>query len=130
MDTRRLSDHDQTIEIEKLIAEESDPRVRVQLMLMHKLTGSVATIGATVAELDTKFAAHSRGEEAVLNQIKGGWKVAAWIFGIAQVAIGYAYIDLHDSLDKLAEQQQVDVVAHERLDGRIKVIESQKGIRK
>ena len=125
-----MSDHDQSAEIEKMIAEESDPRIRVQLMMMHKLTGSVATIGITVADLDSKFARHASDESAIFNQIKGGWKVAAWVFGIAQAIFCYVYIDLHADVKELMEKNQQDRIEHASMNTRLDSVEKQLRARK
>lgn len=125
MDSRRMSDHDQTAEIEKMIAEEADPRIRVQLMMMHRLTGSVATIGITVADLDKKFTNHARGEEALLNQVRGGWKVAAWVFGIAQTVFCFAYLDIRSDVKDLTTKAYEDKTSHAAINNRLDVIERQ-----
>lgn len=120
----RQTDHDQTAEIERMISDEPDPRVRVQLLMMHKLTSAVSEIGVNVADLDKKFTKHSVDEAALVNQIKGGWKVAAWVFGIAQVVVVWAYLDIHAQVKDLGEKYHEDVIQHERMEGRIKNIEN------
>lgn len=112
MEARRQTDYDHTEEIERMIASESDPRIRVQLMMMHKLTTAVSDIGANVNDLDKKFSMHSDGESALINQVKGAWRVAAWVFGIAQLIIAYVYIDINSQVKTLSVQQQKDQLEH------------------
>lgn len=123
MFNRRETDRDQAAEIERMISEESDARVRVQLMMMHKLTNAVAEISQNVSYLDKKFSTHANDEAALVNQVKGGWKVAAWVFGIAQVVVAGAYMDMRMDVRTLKDAQVNVAVKVERMSENIKSIE-------
>lgn len=122
MELKRSTDNEQTKDIERMIAAEADPRVRVQLMIMHKLTDSVAAIGGSVADLDEKFTTHTVREEAVVNQALATWRILRWLFGIAQVLIVYVYLDLHNDLTALTAAQQ-------DLNARVAVLEAKEKIK-
>jgi lipid II:glycine glycyltransferase (peptidoglycan interpeptide bridge formation enzyme) len=116
---RRKADLDNTDEIEMMIAEETDPRIRVQLLMMHKLTSVVSTMSESLSDLDEKFTAHSADETAVVNQVKGAWKVAAWVFGIAQVVVVFLYTDMNTQVKELHAAYHKDILDHERIIGRV-----------
>ena len=129
-ENRRLSDYDHTVEIEKMIADEPDAHVRVQLLMMHKLINSVATISIIVGDLDEKFSKHAKGEEAILTQIRAVWKIVAWFFGIAVPLLAYVYIDLHNDVEGMIDRYHEDSVAHARFEGRIRTLEDMVKVRK
>lgn len=123
MEYKLASDHDQTAEIERMIGEETDPRVRVQLLMMYKLTSAVTSMGENVSDLDRKFSLHINDDNALVNQIKGAWKVIAWVLGVAQVLVVWVYLDLRTDVRSLAEAQHRDTVQHEHVMGRIEALE-------
>jgi hypothetical protein len=86
-------------DIEHLIAGEEDPKQRVYLIVLNNLNNSLVantdTIRSVSSKLDThlaNFEIYTRDKDAMLNKGRGAWKVAAWILGVAQVAVMSAAI--------------------------------------
>lgn len=141
---RRETDSKEQHDIDKLIAEENDPKVRLHLMVMNSMnrnliantdaTNAVAAMVTNVSkDLEAhveSFEAHTRAEEAYIkqqdariNQGKGAWRVIAYVIGGVQVLglgiWGYASNEIssiHNSIS-VVEKSTID------LDKRLTVLE-------
>ena len=83
---------DEQDEIEKLIAQENNPQLRLQLMIMNRINLSLIANTRTTDEIAEKleqhleqYQLHASKEEALLNKGRGAWKVVAIVIGAVQV---------------------------------------------
>jgi hypothetical protein len=97
-------------DIEHLIAQESDPKQRVFLIVLNNLNISlIANTEATTAigqKLDahlTNFERYTQDKERILNQGKGAWKIIAWALSTAQLLIGAGAVWAHNEIVRLNE---------------------------
>lgn len=79
-------------EIEKLIAQEDNPQLRLQLMIMNRINLSLIANTRTTDEIAIKLEKHLKNYEeraiesdALLNKGRGAWKVMAAVIGFVQV---------------------------------------------
>ncbi len=102
-----MPSHATVYNIEKLIAEENDPKLRAFLILLNEINQSLISNTETTRELSEKLDAHmTRFEEktardtSMLDQARGAWRVIAWVLGGVQViGLGiwtYANSAIHD----------------------------------
>lgn len=95
-------------DIEHLIAGEEDPKQRVYLIVLNNLNNSLVantdTIRSVSSKLDThlmNFESYTKDKDAMLNKGRGAWKVAAWVLGIAQVAVVSAAMGMRSEFTDL-----------------------------
>lgn len=135
---RREIDNPDQLEIERLIAEENDPKVRLHLMVMNRInlsmianTESTREVAATVQMIGTKldnhlthFEEHIRAEDAVINKGKGAWMIFAKVIACVQVIglgiWGYAANEIKGIHSALHNAETADAA----LDKRVTIIES------
>lgn len=142
--SRRDSDSKEQHDIDKLIAEENDPKVRLHLMVMNSMNrnlianteatnavaGMVANVSRDLEAHVENFEAHTTAEEAyikqqdaIVNKGKGAWQVIAYVIGGVQIIglgiWGYASAEIsgiHESIS-IVEKSTID------LDKRLTVLE-------
>lgn len=90
---RRAVDRGQQEEIEDLIAQEQDPKIRLQLMVMNRINLSLVENTNTIQEINSKlethltnFAEHTKTNEALVNKGRGAWRVVIYVFSFLQIA--------------------------------------------
>ncbi len=131
---RRSSPSSQLIaeqeKIEKLISEEQDTKVKLQLMVMNRINLSLIANTNTIHEIGDRLEEHlvnyeqrTRVEDEILNKGKGAWKVVAWIVGIVQ-AIGLVlWNDVRTNMDQTHQHMLENNYAHSIFELRVKKIE-------
>lgn len=135
---RRATDTKEQHDIERLIEQENDPKVRLHLMVMNRInlslianTETINTVARDVTNVAaalnnhlTHFEEHTKAEEAMVNKGKGVWMVMAKIIGGVQlIGLGiwaYASSEISDIHTSLHVFEQADTI----LDKRITIIES------
>mgnify|MGYP000868042924 CR=1 FL=1 len=116
--------------IEKLIAEENDPKLRAFLILLNAINQSLISNTETTRELSDKLDAHlTRFEQKTaqdrsrLDQARGAWRVIAWVLGGVQViGLGiwtYANSAIHEIKTAQAQLQ----VSNARIEQRLQTLE-------
>lgn len=103
-------------DIEHLIAAEPDPKQRVYLIVLNNLNNSLVANTDTIKSVSTKLDTHltnfeqyTRDKDELLNKGRGAWKVAAWVLGIAQLAIGASWVSMRDEFAQLhATDQRIE----------------------
>ena len=90
---RRASDN-RALDIEELIAAEDDTKARAILIVLNSINNSLVANTKTIIDVSDKldehltlYEQHTSAENERLNQGRGAWKVAAWVLGIAQMAL-------------------------------------------
>lgn len=141
---RRETDSREQHDIDKLIAEENDPKTRLHLMVMNSMnrnlianteaTNAVATMVTNVSkDLEAhveRFESHTTAEEAyikqqdaIINKGKGAWQVIAYVIGGVQLIglgiWGYASAEISDIHTSIRSVEKVTT----DLDKRVTVIE-------
>lgn len=93
--------------IESMIAEEDDPKQRLQLIIMNSIKNAVLAntkvAEATAHRLEdhqSDYEQHRKEAAALINKGLGAWKVIAWLLGVAQAlliaGVGYVMTDLKE----------------------------------
>lgn len=95
-------------EINDMIAQENDPKVRLQLMVLQNINASLIANTKTVNDIDKQLTEHLREyvsrtqiEEAFINKGLGAWKIIAWVGGIAQAIILALIVNVSSELKAL-----------------------------
>lgn len=95
-------------DIEHLIAAESDPKQRVFLIVLNNLNGSLientqatASIGQKLDAHLSNFESYTKDKDRLLNQGRGAWLVAAWVLGLAQLAVGASAVWVREEIADL-----------------------------
>lgn len=125
---RRMSDKGN--DIEALIADESDPKQRALLIVLHSINRALVANAETVREVADKLDTHLTeyetrvsAETALYNKGQGAWKVIAWVLGIVQAGViatgGYVVNQVNFIHDSFVELKLTDA----RHDERIKILE-------
>ena len=108
--TYEQSDNDrrQQVEIERLISEESDAKMRLQLMILNKINlALIANTNITNSirqDLDHHldiFAERTRQQDALLNKGRGAWWVVMGALTFAQVIFGSLWITIRDDIKSI-----------------------------
>jgi hypothetical protein len=117
-------------EIEKLIEEENDAQIRLQLMIMNRInlslianTKTIHEIGAKLEEHLTNYEARTKVEDEILNKGKGAWKVIAVIIGIIQAIGLILWNDVRTTMDKTSQALLENSYSHSVFDLRVKKLE-------
>lgn len=97
-------------DIEHLIAEETDPKQRVYLIVLNNLNNSLVanteTIRSVSQKLDThltNFEVYTKDKDALLNKGRGAWKVAAWVLGVAQALAAAGWMTIREEMTQMHE---------------------------
>lgn len=125
---RRMSDKGN--DIETLIANESDPKQRALLIVLHSINRALVANAETVREVADKLDNHlteyeerASMETALFNKGQGAWKVIAWVLGGVQACViatgGYVVREVNFIHDSFVELKLTDA----RHDERLKVLE-------
>ena len=128
---RRATDKAMQDEIRKLIADADDPKDRAFLIILSAINDSLIantqTISSVSEKLDThltKFEEHTRIEEAMVNQGRGMWKLAAGFLGVLQ-AVGLAlWMSVSSSIAELSDFAHKDIAQHAVIDNRLNSLEN------
>lgn len=120
-------------DIGKMIAEENDPKLRVLLLLVNAFnenltenTTAIQNLGQKFDEHLTNFEQRAAQDDALKNQGKGAYKVAAFVIALVQV-IGMAIwlqarADIKDIHSAIADGKN----AVARFEERLKALENKK----
>ena len=126
---RRTTDN-QSLDINQLIADESDPKQRAFLIVLHNInlsleanTNTVRDIGDRLEEHITKFTDHTNNEQVLMAQGKGAWRVMAWVLGIAQIMVISLWSTVKSDLSSLNARDQQYEVGHVQLMNRVDILE-------
>ena len=106
LNNRRETDSKEQHDIDKLIAEENDPKVRLHLMVMNSMnrnlianTEATNAVASMVSNVDKDLKSHIESFEVhtaeeskrikehdeIISNGRFGWKILSWIIGIVQV---------------------------------------------
>ena len=117
---RRASDYNDQREIDSLIAEEQDPKVRLQLVIMNRIAGSIHSMENILVEsteehakLKLDYAEHKKAQEAMENRGKGMALLLNGAKGIIAaliiVTVNFAWNDYQsEKINNRTFQQQND----------------------
>jgi hypothetical protein len=99
------ADRRQQEDIERLIADEEDTKVRLQLMILNKINlALIANTNVTNSirnDLDQHleiFATRTREQDALLNKGRGAWWIVSSGLVLAQVVFGSLWITIRDDM--------------------------------
>lgn len=99
------ADRRQQEDIERLIADEEDPKARLQLMILNKINlALIANTNVTNSirnDLDQHleiFAKRSQEQDALLNKGRGAWWVVTSALVGAQVLFGALWMTIRDDI--------------------------------
>lgn len=135
---RRMQDqHPPSLDIQQMIIEESDPRQRASLIVLHAISMSLEANTATVRDISTKlekhlvrFDSHTSAEQTLMAQGRGAWRVMAWVIGVAQVLAVWAWNDVRSAWKEVRTdvtavvlEQQVLRGAQAEIKGRVSALE-------
>lgn len=127
---RRASDIDEQHEIERLIQQENDPKARLHLMILNRISISLIANTQTINDVATKLDEHltsyeeqSKNTAAAVNQGKGAWKVVSWVLGLVQVVGLGIWASVGADIKHIHESINASVVSDARLDARLSAIE-------
>lgn len=128
-DQRRRS-YDKGNDIEALIVDETDPKQKALLIVLHSINRALVASAETIREVSDKLDSHLTeyenrvsAETALFNKGQGAWKIIAWVLGIVQAGViatgGYVVKEINFIHDSFVELKLTDA----RFDERIKVLE-------
>jgi ferric-dicitrate binding protein FerR (iron transport regulator) len=120
-------------DIDRMIAEEDDPKMRVLLMLVSTFNKNLTENTLAVESLGIKFDTHlttfearSARDDETRSQVKGAWKVLAWVLGVVQ-CIGLAiWIEAKSDIKEIHSAIAEGRAAKIEMDARIKALEGKK----
>lgn len=133
---RRNSDSS-PLDIERLIAQEDDPKVRAQLLIMNSINNSmIASTDMTIANTRAteslnnnfqvhlkNFSDHVKTQDEIRNKGRGAWWVLSWVLGAGWVVtlgfVSFAWGAITGNQRAIADLQITDI----RQDGRITQVE-------
>ncbi len=121
-DTNRRATDALQNQIEELIVAATDPKDKAFLLIMNKIATSLDTNTSLTRALadDFKshtvaFSEHERKEMELINQGRGGFRVALALLGVLQIVVGYVILDTLGAV-KTSQQEitvlQRDVATH------------------
>ena len=107
-------------DIEKLLTEEQDPRTKLQLLILYKLSVAVTSTIAIATETADELEKHKTEYAANINKGRGAWGIfvkillplVAAIIVTMQGLVIYFWGDIHDSVKML--QSSVVTVSTEQ----------------
>jgi len=120
----RRADSEMQKQIEELIKDEADPRERARLLILYQISNILIDNVGAVREVTEKFSNHRTEydthidrEEAFINQGRGMWRLAGWLWSIfavilmaAQGTLMYFYSQHMDAMRNV----QAIVATHEK----------------
>lgn len=122
-----------SLDISKMIAAENDPRQRASLVVLHAISLSLEANTATVRDISEKFEAHriqfqthATTEQLLMSQGRGAWKVMAWVIGLAQFLMVYAWNDAREAWKELRSSVVTVTTTQVELKARIHTLEQAK----
>jgi hypothetical protein len=99
------SDRRSQADIERLISEEQDAKVRLQLMILNKINlALIANTNVTNSirnDLDQHlevFALRTQQQDALMNKGRGAWWVIIGVLSVAQVLFGSLWMTIRDDM--------------------------------
>lgn len=130
IELNRRSTDNQSLDINQLIADESDPKQRAFLIVLHNInlnleanTKTIRDIGDRLEEHITKFTDHANNEHLMVAQGKGAWKVMAWVLGVAQLMVIGLWTTVKTDLASLNAHDQQFEVGLVQLMNRVDILE-------
>jgi hypothetical protein len=129
------NDRRQQLEIEKLIGEEEDAKVRLQLMILNRINlALIANTNVTNSirhDLDQHleiFAERSKQQDALLNKGRGAWWVVMGALTFAQVVFGSLWITIRDDLKGIRADISTVSIEQAKRSARIENVEKTVGL--
>ena len=129
--TRRLTET-QTLDINQMIADESDPKHRAFLIVLNSINQNLEANTRTICDINDRleshidlFTQHSSAEQILVAQGRGAWKVLAWVLSIAQVGVIGLFVNINAQLGAFAERNQQAEINLVQLTTRLDTIEKQ-----
>lgn len=120
-----------TFDLDKMIAEESDPKMRVLLLLVSAsndlLAENTKAVEAWGNKLDkhlVNFEERAAREDDLRSQGKGAWRVLAMVSGIAYALVVALYVQLRTEINENRTAVQIGIAQDARHDARIGAIEA------
>ncbi len=137
--TRRASDKRQD-DIERLIANEDDPKQRGLMIVLQSINRSLIanTISTQSTQLEVEkhrqefmqhlnnFEKHAMNEEAIMNKGKGAWWVLSAVLMVAQSFVIYAWRDSRIEIESMKASAIESELLHGKLKSRIEYLEKAK----
>ena len=134
---RRVYDSKEQHDIERLIEQENDPKVRLHLMILNRLhlcmvantestkevANMVTKVGTKLDEHLTNYEEHTKQEQALINKGRGAWRVIAWVIGAVQVIGLGIWVKASEEITHMTTVVHVLEQTDARLDTRITVLE-------
>lgn len=115
-----------TEDIERMISEEPDPRMRNQLIITMANTAALQLIAE---KLDTHLSAYEAQAvlaAELLNKGRGAWRVLAWALGTAQIVGLGVWVDARSEVASIkqavVELVQADIRSAARIDANTEII--------
>lgn len=125
---RRASDYNDQREIDKLIADETDPKLRLQLVIMNRIAGSINSMESILvnavedhAKLKIDYDDHKKSQEAMENRGKG----IAWLMNISKGIVATILITATTLLwNDYQGEKQINKAYHQQEDKRLSDLET------
>jgi hypothetical protein len=132
------NDRRQQLEIEKLIGEEEDAKVRLQLMILNRINlALIANTNVTNSirhDLDKHiedFSKRTNAYDAAINKGIGAWSIANKILSAALVAVqvvfGALYMTIRDDIRIIRSDTSATMVEQAKRSSRIDTLEQTVG---
>lgn len=130
-DMTKRSPHTAGFDLDKMIADESDQKMRVLLLLVSAFSDALAentkAVGAWGNQLDAhlvKFEERAAREDDLRSQGKGAGRVLATVGGIAYALVVALYIQLRSEIAENRTAVQIGISQDASHDARISSIEA------
>lgn len=130
---KKMSPTPQTFDIDAMIAGEPDPKLRVLLLLFKAFNQNLAANTLAIQSLGKKFDEHlttfeSRAaqDDALKNQGRGIYRVAAYIIAAVQVAGMGIWVQAREDIKEIHSAIADGKTAVTRLEERLKSLEAKK----
>ena len=124
------ADRRQQEDIERLIADEEDTKIRLQLMILNKINlALIANTNVTNSirnDLDQHleiFATRTREQDALLNKGRGAWWFVSSGLVLAQVVFGSLWITIRDDMKAIREDISSVTVEQAKRSSRLENLE-------
>ncbi len=120
-------------DIGKMIAEENDPKLRVLLLLVNAFnenltenTTAIQNLGQKFDEHLTNFEQRAAQDDALKNQGKGAYKVAAFVIALVQVIGMGIWVQAREDIKDIHGAIAKGELAVTRFEERLKALENRK----
>lgn len=120
-------------DIERLIADENDPKQRAFLIVLNNINKSLVANTEVTQQLSKdfqshveEFAAHASREEALLNQGRGMWKILTAVLAALNIITGYGWVKFTDHLESIDKNIVAGQQEDTSIKGRISALENAK----